>query len=217
MKFALPLFAPLAVALAATTANAATIDFQDVSSGTCAYGGYTIQSRGFNVSGNFDGDGIYICEPGVVGNNTTAAIVDANGLSEVTIETIGGGTFSLQSFHAGARSESFNTSVVDPFQGSTGLMVEGFLSGGGSVSQMFSFNGTAFEQFVLPGTFTNLLFARFTALGTTPAPEFVLDDITVNEQGAVPEPATWAMMLVGFGALGGAMRRRPRAVHFAKA
>lgn len=29
--------------------------------------------------------------------------------------------------------------------------------------------------------------------------------------GAVPEPATWAMMLFGFGGLGHAMRRRPRA------
>lgn len=27
-------------------------------------------------------------------------------------------------------------------------------------------------------------------------------------QGAVPEPAAWAMMLAGFGAIGGAMRRR---------
>ena len=26
--------------------------------------------------------------------------------------------------------------------------------------------------------------------------------------GAVPEPATWAMMLMGFGLVGGAMRRR---------
>jgi hypothetical protein len=28
---------------------------------------------------------------------------------------------------------------------------------------------------------------------------------------AVPEPATWAMMLVGFGAMGAVMRRRQRA------
>ena len=29
--------------------------------------------------------------------------------------------------------------------------------------------------------------------------------------GAVPEPASWAMMIAGFGLTGGAMRRRPRA------
>lgn len=41
----------------------------------------------------------------------------------------------------------------------------------------------------------------------------VFDDVTLGsatpgQQGAVPEPATWAMMLLGFGAVGFAMRRR---------
>jgi len=31
------------------------------------------------------------------------------------------------------------------------------------------------------------------------------------QAGAVPEPASWALMLGGFGAIGTAMRRRPRA------
>ncbi|MBA2466428.1 MAG: PEPxxWA-CTERM sorting domain-containing protein, partial [Sphingomonas sp.] len=31
--------------------------------------------------------------------------------------------------------------------------------------------------------------------------------------GAVPEPATWAMMLIGFGATGAAMRRRRKVAH----
>ena len=36
------------------------------------------------------------------------------------------------------------------------------------------------------------------------------------ETGSVPEPASWAMMLGGFGAIGGAMRaRRKAAVSFA--
>lgn len=34
---------------------------------------------------------------------------------------------------------------------------------------------------------------------------------------AVPEPAAWAMMLAGFGAVGGAMRARRRAVRLARA
>lgn len=39
---------------------------------------------------------------------------------------------------------------------------------------------------------------------------------TVNLGGAVPEPASWAMMLAGFGLVGGAMRSRRRAtVRFA--
>ena len=37
----------------------------------------------------------------------------------------------------------------------------------------------------------------------------------VGNGGGVPEPATWALMIMGFGAVGGAMRVRRRAVHFA--
>jgi len=33
--------------------------------------------------------------------------------------------------------------------------------------------------------------------------------------GAVPEPATWAMMIAGFGLVGGAMRRRSTKVAYA--
>ena len=36
--------------------------------------------------------------------------------------------------------------------------------------------------------------------------------ITIRQAAAVPEPATWAMMLFGFGAVGFAMRRRRRPV-----
>ena len=42
---------------------------------------------------------------------------------------------------------------------------------------------------------THLATAQFTPFG---------------DAAAVPEPSTWAMMLVGFGALGCAMRRRRR-------
>ncbi|WP_262408456.1 choice-of-anchor E domain-containing protein [Sphingomonas sp. JC676] len=37
-------------------------------------------------------------------------------------------------------------------------------------------------------------------------------DYTPNAAGAVPEPASWAMMMLGIGAVGGAMRRRRSAV-----
>jgi hypothetical protein len=39
---------------------------------------------------------------------------------------------------------------------------------------------------------------------------FSVQGTTVGAPGAVPEPATWAMMIVGFGTVGGAMRRRRR-------
>jgi len=39
--------------------------------------------------------------------------------------------------------------------------------------------------------------------------------VTEFTTGAVPEPASWAMMIGGFGLIGGAMRTRSRAVRFA--
>ena len=40
----------------------------------------------------------------------------------------------------------------------------------------------------------------------------VLDDFTYDDAvaGAIPEPGTWAMLIVGLGAVGGALRRRRR-------
>jgi len=35
--------------------------------------------------------------------------------------------------------------------------------------------------------------------------------VTIVEAGAVPEPATWTMLIVGFGLVGGVMRRRQKA------
>ena len=39
--------------------------------------------------------------------------------------------------------------------------------------------------------------------------------ITQSTAGAVPEPATWAMMIAGFGMIGAGMRTRRRKVAFA--
>lgn len=39
----------------------------------------------------------------------------------------------------------------------------------------------------------------------------VSDDLVAPPQGGVPEPASWAMMLAGFGAIGGALRTRRKA------
>jgi PEP-CTERM motif len=41
-----------------------------------------------------------------------------------------------------------------------------------------------------------------------PAKDFVIDRVYFATTASVPEPATWAMMLMGFGIIGFAMRRR---------
>ena len=49
----------------------------------------------------------------------------------------------------------------------------------------------------------------FGIFGTSPGPTY-LDDFLISTGAAVPEPSTWAMMLLGFGAIGFAMRRSRR-------
>lgn len=46
------------------------------------------------------------------------------------------------------------------------------------------------------------------SLTADPRAWWQIDNLTIGEQAAVPEPATWAMMILGFGAVGSAMRRR---------
>jgi choice-of-anchor C domain-containing protein len=69
-------------------------------------------------------------------------------------------------------------------------------------------------DFVASGASTTL---RFSADPATSQANFglALDNVSI---GAVPEPATWAMMIMGFGLIGGALRSRKAAtVRFAAA
>ena len=49
----------------------------------------------------------------------------------------------------------------------------------------------------------------FSIYGTSPGPTY-LDDFVIATGGAVPEPSTWAMMLLGFAGIGLTLRRRRR-------
>lgn len=64
-----------------------------------------------------------------------------------------------------------------------------------------SFQFTGFSGF---GPNTTLSISSTGTFGV----DAILDNLSVS--GAVPEPATWALMIMGFGAVGGAMRRRAK-------
>jgi len=106
----------------------------------------------------------------------------------------------------------------------TGLEFVGFggtaltLSAGQAYHINFSFNGAANQNFFydeassMPSYsiagFTNINGTQGSDTSNTVIARFRLNGASVNT--AVPEPASWLMMLAGFGVIGGAMRARRR-------
>ena len=125
------------------------------------------------------------------------------------LSVLGGGTatYDLTAFNPRniqfdwGSIDGFNTLTVNTLLGNTYTIVPG------TVTFPNAANGNQFS----PGT--NGLFTfklgndRVTSLTfASGGNSFELDRLAIS--GAVPEPATWALMIMGFGAVGGAMRRR---------
>ncbi|THD63455.1 PEPxxWA-CTERM sorting domain-containing protein [Phenylobacterium sp.] len=123
-----------------------------------------------------------------------------SGVSQ-TLTTVSGQSYAL-TFDLGA-------------QGSSGIF-GGPISAtasAGSTSDTFSFDGASGTN--ANGTFWTPETLNFTATSTSTVisivgntgQEFIgLDNVSVATAGGVPEPASWALMLVGFGGLGAALR-----------
>lgn len=79
----------------------------------------------------------------------------------------------------------------------SGLTVIGIHFGGGSTG----FNGTGFWLLDIPDNTDTITWSSSVQSGISNAGLYLTG-------GAVPEPATWAMMIAGFGLTGAAMRRR---------
>jgi hypothetical protein len=77
---------------------------------------------------------------------------------------------------------------------------------------------TGGRTFGLTGTSTTGLILQFGQPGNA-TNGFAIDDLTFTVEPlatpAVPEPASWAMMIAGFGLVGGALRRRPVRLSYA--
>ena len=102
-------------------------------------------------------------------------------------------------------SEYFDNLIYQPF--STDVIFSYvFANGGtGTSTRTFSTNGK-----FLPTTF-NFDLAPLKSFSWTPVTGggVQFDNIRLNDViAAVPEPTTWAMMVLGFGVMGSAMRRR---------
>jgi hypothetical protein len=151
-----------------------------------------------------------------VGNPEQISVADSNGQAKFTTAdgsldaariylTGGGATFTQAEFNI------FNavgaTSQVTIFY--TALLNGAVTSGSqifdiGNGSNYFGFNATGGEAFTSISFDTN-------GLGVVDLRQVRIGGVGGQVVTAVPEPATWALMLLGFGAMGYSMRRRKQA------
>lgn len=131
------------------------------------------------------------------------------------------GTITFNNFSAGVRgigANFFGSDVNGAFAASPlGLTITATDASGTVTQTIFNATQTTFLGFTSTGALTQL-----TIRATVPESSYwaTVNNLVLGQAAVaqgVPEPATWAMMMVGFGLLGGAMRRRSVRVSYAAA
>lgn len=105
--------------------------------------------------------------------------------------------FSVQAFRTDGTF--FPTVTLTAYSGANGT---GSILG----TQTATFGGTGYQSTVI--SLSGLSGAGSVAILGSSSGTVDFDNITANVSAPVPEPATWALMISGFGLVGGAMRRR---------
>lgn len=127
---------------------------------------------------------------GLASNGTGVLLVDRD--TQLFLNAVGGGAFSLSAFDIAA-AFSNNAGTAFTVTGFLNNVAVGTISGSlGQFSTQAGF-GSAVDYVTFDGLRGG----------------FELDNVVLNGAGAgaVPEPATWAMMLLGFAVVGAAMRK----------
>lgn len=177
----------------------AVIGFQDLPSGSCSPSvASDLSSGGFDFSGNPASPNLSVCDPGVLQNNTSAALINAGFNSILTMSASDGSFFSLQSFYAGTRTTLFDPNSESSSFNSTGLEVVGTYVDGTNIVETFEFDFLNWDQFTLSDVFGGLVSVTFTALGEGIRPQFLIDDIVVNEVVNVAEPGSFLLLIYSF-------------------
>ena len=193
----------LAAAIAAASpASAATqIFFNDWDSTDFGAG------PGFTVLPSYEGwtavagSGIEVQYNGVAGTPFSGEnLVELDSHNNSTMErAIGSGTYELSFYYSPRPGIPMSSNGIDVLVNGVSIFnVTG--DGGGNTGWVLQ---TVNFSLAGPGTL------RFAAVGTSDSLGGYIENVTLT---AVPEPATWAMMIGGMGLVGTAMRRRSRMV-----
>ena len=147
------------------------------------------------------------------GNNTPPPVGSVTGSFTVT--------FDLAA--VGSQGNVTVNSLSLPYTGTVKYIVYGGGALGFASTNYLNLNANTFNPNIgsngFAGVFYNLAAPPGSSLGTFNYSQVGFQDIastrtllgaTVQAGGAVPEPATWGMMILGFGAAGHALRRRAK-------
>lgn len=196
-------------------ANAATIFSQNFSGGLNA---------NESLFGNFSVNGGTVGHSGSYGNNEYSYYQLALDLSNVTASTLQLRFIANIENHFDRFNVLASTAGFAPPAGLFAPTNVGFYTDEGDIHNSnlgqvaFAdgnpFDGTlSFDLGGFDGQTVNLRF-QFGSDASVTRSGINMDDVLVQGNlvaGAVPEPATWAFMIFGFGAIGGAMRRQRKA------
>ena len=207
----LALAATAATALVAGSASAA-VSFTFIPGGASPAGGYTVIDN-FDTAVGLTGSGFQIKTPPSDGNGAPPANSLPAGTAYLSV--LGGGS-ATYTFSGDVSSFEFDWGSVDSYNtltiNSTGadpIVVPGLsfpnAANGNQVDAgtngLFRVTGTEGEKF------TSITFA-------SSSNSFEVDNLAVanvvNQNGGVPEPASWALMILGFGGAGAALRGQRR-------
>ncbi|NJC35214.1 hypothetical protein GGR88_002728 [Sphingomonas jejuensis] len=208
--------AALLLAAVATPAAAATVvlDF-DAARGTNGRTGYVYGpwiEDGFQVSANrcSTSNTCFVTTGTTLSSldRTGAALTNFQGNAVTTIARVGGGAFALDSLDIANNYGNFSgygpaTMDVDfTFNFADGSSLARTYVLANTAGQRLTVNSLTFDLAPLSS------FSFTPRAGSSGFAQF--DNIRLSDvaAAAVPEPATWAMMIGGFGLVGGAMRRR---------
>lgn len=167
---------------------------------------YSVNGPGFNAFGNqID------ASPFIVDDNPFYAI---DGSSYVLVDLLIGNTFTIR---FDTQQNLFGATFAG-LAGGTRVETIQLLEANGNVIDSFVFadqprgDETGYQLFL--GISSDTKFSSINFISSRQPDSlaindvFGIDNIWRSQIGAVPEPATWAFMIFGFGAIGGAMRRQ---------
>jgi hypothetical protein len=195
-----------AVTLSATVAVQAAVTVPDYSFESPATSSYTYNPKGvtgvtFNAGSGVQANGSDFGFANTANGTQTAFIqstVNYTGQISITLSGLVVGQSYQVIFSGAARPTYANNPLTLSFAGSTiGTTTV-------TTANWTDYKSSVFKPLTTSGTLVLL------GTGTTGTGDLDVGIDNVRVVGAVPEPATWAMMIGGFGLIGAAMRRDRR-------